>query len=644
MIRLSVSNSDYVYDTNYTTRHTPGTMVSSIQIPSTEVTYPGAAFIFGTFPQPDGSVHWVEVLSSSDLSTVAASLGSNQFDGPIYNMLTSTSSPNQRIFVGSFKHATFEGTTTSLKRIAQVSADLSGLDNTNSFNTNINSFGGANHAVQQIISYGSQPVLAGNFTSFNGTNCGHLVRLYTNGTVDTSFNYNSGSPNAGADDRIFRIYRPLNQPTLQILGSFQTYNGSANPRHCIANLDRATGAFNSAYSAVNPTTTGSAAIGTVYAIGEIWGNDDTNWWNYLVIGGDFTGVNGKFNKNLAFLNKDGTLPDHSGGSTEGPVKCIKNLGDGSAVIAGNFGYTLGVGCTGLLHLTSDGHADYTVRPVITKADGTVGDLHNVDMNEDVSDKLAIMGKFAYVYDSSGTPQPRTAFALLNSDGSLNTYTASFNIPNSSSNIYVNSGGSMGDGSYGMVGYYKNTTNNSDCGFACVLDGSGNQTNLITFNGEVKCATSSENRIFLGGNFTQVTSPQANRNFLAALTFSFTLDSSFTGATDGPVHALQTQGENNDGNILIGGNFTHYNGVVRNNLARLLRNGDLDTSFNPGTGPNGTVYDIRWTQWGTNGRTVGKAIIGGSFTSYNDTPMRGIAQVFASQGSFSPGALFLLLND
>jgi hypothetical protein len=651
LIRLAVSSGDYIYDPNYTTRHTPGTMVSSIQYRSTDTQYPGAAFIFGTFPQRDGSVHWVEVLSSDDLSTVVASLGSNQFDGPIYNFATFPAAPYSRVFVGSFKNATFGGITTSLNRIAQVKADLSGLDNTANFNTNINTLGGANLAVQQILMQGSQPVIAGSFTSFNGTNYGHLVRLLsgstTSGMVDTSFNY-SGSPpvpNAGADDHIFRIYRPLNQPTLQILGSFQTYNGSANPRHCIANLNGATGAVNSAYAAVNPTTTGSAAIGTVYAIGEIWGNEGTNWWNYLVIGGDFTGVNGKFNKNLAFLNKDGTLPDRNGGSTEGTVKSIRGLGDGSVVIAGNFGYSLGVGCTGLLHLTSEGRADYTVRPVITKADGTVADLHNTDMNEDVSDKLAIMGKFAYVYDSSGTPRSRTAFALLNSDGSLDTYTPSFQIPNSS-NIHVNTGGSMGGGRYGMGGYYQNTNDNSDCGFVCVLDEFGNQTNLLTFNGEVTSGAGSESSIVLAGKFTQVTYPvQATRNHIAAITSSFTLASSFAGdGTDGPILAMQTQGENDTGNILIGGNFTSYNGVARKNLARLLRNGDLDTSFNPGTGPNGTVYDIRWTQWGTNGRTSGKALIGGAFTSYNGTFIPGIAQVFASQANFSPGVLWLLLDN
>ena len=57
----------------------------------------------------------------------------------------------------------------------------------------------------------------------------------------------------------------------------------------------------------------------------------------------------------------------------------------------------------------------------------MADLHNVDMDENVSDKLDIMGKFAYVYDSSGTPQPRTAFARLNSDGSLDPLTPPLSI-------------------------------------------------------------------------------------------------------------------------------------------------------------------------------------------------------------------------
>ncbi|MEI6711237.1 MAG: delta-60 repeat domain-containing protein [bacterium] len=39
----------------------------------------------------------------------------------------------------------------------------------------------------------------------------------------------------------------------------------------------------------------------------------------------------------------------------------------------------------------------------------------------------------------------------------------------------------------------------------------------------------------------------------------------------------------DGQIIITGLFTTYNGTSRNRIARLNSNGSLDTSFNPGTG-------------------------------------------------------------
>ena len=111
LICLYVSGGDYVYDTLYAgTRHTPGGMVTGIQIRSSDIQWPGAAFVFGTLPQGDGSVHWVEVLNPLD-GTVLSSLGSNEFDGPIYNMASlSELPPIQRVFVGSFRNALFSGT------------------------------------------------------------------------------------------------------------------------------------------------------------------------------------------------------------------------------------------------------------------------------------------------------------------------------------------------------------------------------------------------------------------------------------------------------------------------------------------------------------------------------------------------------
>ena len=62
-----------------------------------------------------------------------------------------------------------------------------------------------------------------------------------------------------------------------------------------------------------------------------------------------------------------------------------------------------------------------------------------------------------------------------------------------------------------------------------------------------------------------------------------LDPSFnpgTGATiAGTVYAMVIQG---DGKIVLGGSFSSYNGVSCNGLARVNSDGSLDSSFNPGT--------------------------------------------------------------
>jgi hypothetical protein len=47
----------------------------------------------------------------------------------------------------------------------------------------------------------------------------------------------------------------------------------------------------------------------------------------------------------------------------------------------------------------------------------------------------------------------------------------------------------------------------------------------------------------------------------------------------------------DGRVVIGGDFTHVDGVTRNYLARLNADGSLDTSFNPGNTLNGSVYAL-----------------------------------------------------
>lgn len=64
----------------------------------------------------------------------------------------------------------------------------------------------------------------------------------------------------------------------------------------------------------------------------------------------------------------------------------------------------------------------------------------------------------------------------------------------------------------------------------------------------------------------------------------------------------------EGKVLIGGNFTTYNHVPRNRIARLNVDGSLDMTFDPGTGANNTIWDIAIAP-------DGKIYIVGDFTEY-----------------------------
>jgi Domain of unknown function (DUF5122) beta-propeller len=646
LIRL---NANFTYDTNYTARSLPGGYVTRIGFNASN--YP---VIFGTLPLTTGHVDWWEKLNTTDWSSVLKSLGDlQQIDGPIFSMAqTSTNGP--WIIVGTFKYVYG----TPLNHVAQLTSDLSDLDNiTNNFNTGIGT--GADHAVQQIYIYGNgQPVLAGGLTSFNGAACGHLVRLNTDGTVDIGFNYSGGNPTAGADDRIFKLFSfqtSSTQSYFGITGAFQNYNGTTRSGIATLNMDHGslyTGSYASPFAANSNTP------GTVYAVDTEYVSNGVSGQSEIIIGGDFTGVNGKYRQNLAFLNLDGSLDTtHSSLVFEGPVKSIRGIeGSNGFLVAGNFGQAQGYGCTGLVRLNSDASRDLTFLPLMTQTDGTVADIHSVDTDDNISGDYDIMGKFANIFDKntlsmwSGSP----AFARLHSDGSPDTtFTANINITGGS-NIYVNAGGSMG-ADYGMVGYVNyNDGTSHDYGFACVLDSTGVTTIAsMLFDGEVLCANGHGGKasggILVGGNFTHADILHSNlsRNHIAALNSDFTLDtSSFAGAgADGPIYALETNGQNDTGKPIIGGAFSHYNGVGRNNVARLNLDGSLDNSFNPGAGPNGPVYALNWTNQGSNGSTVGKAILGGAFGSYNGTTMPGVAVVQASMGvNTAPINLLLLMGN
>ena len=75
----------------------------------------------------------------------------------------------------------------------------------------------------------------------------------------------------------------------------------------------------------------------------------------------------------------------------------------------------------------------------------------------------------------------------------------------------------------------------------------------------------------------------------------------------------------DGKLVIGGQFSGYNGRLRRHVARILPNGALDEGFNPGFGADGWVY-------ATALQADGKVLVGGLFSVFDTEPRASLARL------------------
>jgi uncharacterized delta-60 repeat protein len=156
------------------------------------------------------------------------------------------------------------------------------------------------------------------------------------------------------------------------------------------------------------------------------------------------------------------------------------------------------------------------------------------------------------------------------------------------------------------------------------------------NSVSKTVIQSDGKILIVGTFT--TYNGINRNGIARLNSDGSLDTSFNPRT-GTNNFISTIALQSDGKILIGGDFTAFNGTVRNHIARLNTDGSLDASFNPGgTGATGSTGLNSYVSLITY-QSDGKILISGDFTYYNGTSRNRIARLNVDgslDASFNPG--------
>lgn len=121
---------------------------------------------------------------------------------------------------------------------------------------------------------------------------------------------------------------------------------------------------------------------------------------------------------------------------------------------------------------------------------------------------------------------------------------------------------------------------------------------------------SDGKIIVVGDFTTYNGLPA-KNILR-LNSDGTRDTAFNMGTglNSQANALALQ---TDGKILVGGQFTTYNGIAVTNFVRLNLNGTIDSSFNMGTGFGGFSSSVSTIEL----QNDGKILVCGGFSTYND---------------------------
>lgn len=120
------------------------------------------------------------------------------------------------------------------------------------------------------------------------------------------------------------------------------------------------------------------------------------------------------------------------------------------------------------------------------------------------------------------------------------------------------------------------------------------------------AVQTDGKVITGGYFGSYDG--VARTGIARLNADGTLDTAFGPVSSGFNGLVTCVALAPDGDILVGGTFTAYDGTTRDRLARLNGDGTLDTAFDPGSGFNGPVFAVAV-------QSDGKVIVGGSFTTF-----------------------------
>jgi uncharacterized delta-60 repeat protein len=485
------------------------------------------------------------------------------------------------IIVGSFTK--YNGVT--VNRIARILPN-GALDT--SFNIGM---GSASNITNVEILADGKILLSGNFTSFNGVTTNKIVRLFSDGRVDASFNIGTGFD----DDVNAMVIQPDGKIILG--GKFTTYNGMVANRIIRINEDGSNDSSFLSGSGIN-----SGAVQTI----------KLNPSGDIMVGGSFTGnYNGVDINRVFLLNQDGIINtdiDFGSGPASASVLVLENDLEGSWYIGGSFSVFDGLNQGRLAKINAEGEYDTAYLAAGIGFDNSVYKVLPLE-----NKKTMAFGNFKK-FNGEFTSR----IARLSEDGLLDT---SFNSGQIGANNLIKTAVLQSDGNIIFGGNFTNYNGTVYNRIVRILaDGAIDNTFNIGqgFNSQVyTMAIQPDHKIIVAGSFTRYNNDSSVIR-IARLLPDGTRDTSFNigRSADGIIETVLVQP---DGKILVGGQFNNFDGHPFARLIRLNSDGSIDSGFNVGIGFDKNVYTIAL-------QSDGKIIVGGAFLNYNGSSQKRILRL------------------
>jgi uncharacterized delta-60 repeat protein len=449
----------------------------------------------------------------------------------------------------------------------------------------------ANQQIFSAILVDNKIIIGGSFTRFIKENVRRLTCLNFDGSMDEAFNAKLG---AACNDNVFTLtHQPIGNMIL-VGGVFTRFNNRNANRTFRLFID---GSRDNSFAPPN-----AASIQTIAVTAD----------NKIIIGGVIGSSSTQYAKQIAFLNSDGTLPadfnTNLGTGADDRINIIKIDKDNNIWIGGDY-ETFNGQTISLVKLKPDGLIDNTYPTIVLIRRMSIDSL--IEQNN----QILIAGEPGRV-----DGKPVTRIFRINQDGTLDeSFVNNIGI---GPNGFVNKLYLLQNGNILALGEFSLYNGQPANHLVCLLpDGTLNtefMNNIGTAtNGDGLTAIAQQvnGKILIGGNFSEFNGLPYNN--IISLNPDGTIDQNFvigSGFND-EIRTIQLL---SDGGIIIGGEFTEYNGTIANRIIRLTSSGSINSNFITLGADNFIVQGIV--------QANDKIILGGVFGSFNGVEKFRLARI------------------